>query len=249
MQPAGPGLAAAPHAWTAGVAVLGVILGGLAESTRDLLGDNRNLRTVVERIGGRSGLVDAYLAAVTSLLGMIVAAYAIQAVLRLRAEEASGRAEPVLATAVGRLRWAGSHLAFSVLGPAVALTAAGAAAGLAHGLNTGDVGRELPRVLGAAAVQLPAVWVLAGITVALFGLLPRLAAVGWGVLVGCLLLGLVGAAVRLGQGLLDLSPFTHVPRLPGGSVPATPVLWLAVTATVLGAVGLIGLRRRTIPVG
>lgn len=68
-------------------------------------------------------------------------------------------------------------------------------------------------------------------------------------LVGCLLLGLVGAAVRLGQGLLDLSPFTHVPRLPGGSVPATPVLWLAVTATVLGAVGLIGLRRRTIPVG
>jgi hypothetical protein len=74
--------------------------------------------------------------------------------MRLRVEESSLQAEPVLATAVTRLRWAGSHLAFSVLGPTVALAAAGLAAELAHGPNTGH---ELPRVLSAAIVQLPAV--------------------------------------------------------------------------------------------
>ena len=121
------------------------------------------------------------------ILGLIAAAYAIQATLRLRVEESSLRAEPVLATLVGRLRWAGSHLVFSVLGPTVALAAAGLAAGLAHGLNTGHVGRELPRVLGAAMVQLPAVWLLAAIAVALFGLLPRLALAAWGALAVCLL--------------------------------------------------------------
>jgi ABC-2 type transport system permease protein len=84
------------------------------------------------------------------------------------------RAEPVLATSAGRLRWAASHLVFSCAGPAAALAAAGLAAGLAYGSSTGDVGRQLPRVLGGALVQLPAVWVLAGIAVALFGLLPRL---------------------------------------------------------------------------
>jgi polyether ionophore transport system permease protein len=107
-----------------------------------------------------------------SLLGLIAAGYAIQATLRLRDEETSGRAEPVLSTAAGRLRWAASHLVFSILGPAAALGAAGLAIGLSHGLNTGDVGRELPRVLAGAMVQLPAVWVLAAIAVVLFGLLP-----------------------------------------------------------------------------
>jgi hypothetical protein len=53
-------------------------------------------------------------------------------------------AHPVLATAVGRLRWAASHLLFGLLGPAVALAAAGLAEGLAYGLVSGDVEGELP---------------------------------------------------------------------------------------------------------
>ncbi len=181
------------------------------------------------------------------ILGLIAAAYAIQATLRLRVEESSLRAEPVLATVVGRLRWAGSHLVFSVLGPTVALAAAGLAAGLAHGLNTGHVGRELPRVLGAAMVQLPAVWLLAAIAVALFGLLPRLALAAWGALAVCLLFLLVGASVQLSQWLLDASPFTHIPKAPGAAVSATSLAWLAAVAAALAVAGLVGLRRRDIP--
>jgi putative exporter of polyketide antibiotics len=79
----------------------------------------------------------------------------------------------VLATAASRPQWATSHLTFGVLGPAVALMASGLAEGLVYGLVSGDVGRELPRVLAGALVQLPAVLVLSGIAMALFGLLPR----------------------------------------------------------------------------
>jgi ABC-2 type transport system permease protein len=234
--------------WTAGFAVLGVVLGGVAESVGDLLHDNQNLQDVFARRGGRAGLIDAYLAAIMGILGVIAAAYAIQATLRLRSEETSQRAEPVLATAVGRLQWASSHLIFSALGPAAALATAGLTTGLIHGLNTGNVGRELPRVLAGAMVQLPAVWVLAAIAVALFGLLPRLAAISWGALAICLLFGLVGATLQLSQWLLDVSPFTHVPKAPGADVSATPLVWLVAVAVVLGAAGLIGLRRRDIPV-
>jgi ABC-2 type transport system permease protein len=46
--------------------------------------------------------------------------------------------------------------------------------------------------------------------------------------------------VQLNQWLLDVWPFTHVPKLPGGAVSATPLVWLA-------AAGLAGLRRRDIP--
>ncbi len=51
---------------------------------------------------------------------------------------------------------------------------AGCWPGWPTGCRAGDVGGELPRVLGGALVQLPAVWVLAAVGVALFGLLPRL---------------------------------------------------------------------------
>jgi ABC-2 type transport system permease protein len=168
--------------------------------------------------------------------------------LRARIEEVSGRAEPVLGTAVGRLHWVGSHLVFSLLGPAVALAATGVAIGLTHGLNVGDVGGELPRLLGGAMVQLPAVWVLSAVTVLLFGLLPRLVAVAWGALTICVLVGFVGTTLQLDQWMLDVSPFTHLPRLPGAEVAAPPLVWLLAVAVVVGVVGLAGFRRRDLPV-
>jgi len=233
--------------WAAAFAALGVVLGGVANGVGDLVGTNQAMKDVFARIGGREVLVDAYLVSIMAILGLIAAAYGIQATLRLRTEETAGRAEPVLATAVGRLQWAGSHLVFAVLGPAVVLLISGVFAGLTYGASIGDIGGQVPRVIGAAAIQLPAVWLLAAIAVAFVGLLPRLAAVSWGVLVLCLLIGLVGTAIQLNHWLLDLSPFTHIPHLPGGDVAALPVISLFGIAVVLGGAGLAGLRRRDIP--
>jgi len=176
-------------AWTAGFVVFGAILGSVGESAVEVVEDNPQLKAVAEQLGGSSGLSDAYFAAVMGLLGLVASGYAIGAALRLRSEEANGRAEPVLAAAVSRARLAASHLTFALLGPAVVLGAAGLAAGLAYGLGAGDVGQEMARVLGAALVQLPAVWVLVGVAVALFGVLPRFMAFGgWAVLAACALI-------------------------------------------------------------
>ncbi len=50
------------------------------------------------------------------LAGLVAAAYAISVVLRLRSEETGDLAEPVLATATGRIRWALSQIAVAVVG-------------------------------------------------------------------------------------------------------------------------------------
>ena len=60
------------------------------------------------------------------------------------------------------------------------------------------------------------------------------------------LLNLFGPAIQLSQWVLDVSPFTHAPRLPGGTVTAAPLLWLSAAAVVLSAAGLAALRRRDI---
>ncbi|QFG20261.1 ABC transporter permease [Actinomadura sp. WMMB 499] len=232
--------------WTAGFVVIGAVLGGVAEGVSDMMRDNESLSDVFTRMGGAVGIRDAFLSSMMGLFGLIAAAYAIQAALRMRAEENELRADPVLGTAVGRLQWAGGHLLFSLLGPAVVLTAAGLAAGLTHGLNTGDVGRELPRVLGGSLVQLPAVWVLAGLTIALFGLLPRFTMASWGALALFVLLGQIGSAMQLSQAALDVSPFTHIPKLPGGEMSVQPLVWLGVIAALLVVAGTLRLRTRDI---
>jgi len=234
-------------AWTAGLAMFSALLGIVGESAVEVIEDNLQLRAVAKQLGGSSGLTDAYFAAVMGLLGLVASGYAIGAALRLRSEEANGGAEPVLACAVSRMRWVTSHLAFAFLGPAVVLGAAGLAAGLAYGLSAGDVGRETTRVLWAALVQLPAVWVLVGVAVALFGVLPRFMAFGgWAVLAVCVLIEEFGRPLQLSKRILDLSPFAHVPKLPGGEVSAASLLWLALIVVALGAVGLLGFRRRDI---
>lgn len=124
----------------------------------------------------------------------------------------------MLATSVSRSRWALSHLFFALAGPAVALGAAGLAGGLVYGLSSGDVARELPRVLAGALVQLPAVWILVGVTLGLFGLRPRQSWGSWAPVGAFVLLWAVAMSLQLSQWLLDLSPFNQVPKLPGGEV-------------------------------
>jgi ABC-2 type transport system permease protein len=231
-------------AWAAAFAVYGLVMGALASSVAELVGSSVGAREMFIKMGGQAGLVNAFLAAMMAVMGVLASVYAVQAALRLRGEESGQRAEPVLAGAVGRITWAASHLVFAVLGPVVLLVLAGLGMGLVHGANTGDIGKAVGQLLGSAMVQLPAVWVLTGIAIALFGLVPRFATLAWGAVAAFLLLTEFGAFLRLNKWAVDLSPYTHVPKLPGGAFTATPLLWLAGTAVALTAIGLVALRRR-----
>jgi ABC-2 type transport system permease protein len=235
--------------WVLGFAVLGLVFGGVGDSVVDLVGDSAGLKNIFARVGGADAVLDSYFASTAGIVGVIAAGYAVQAALRMRDEESAGHGEVLLGTAVSRLGWAGSHLVFSLLGPALALAAEGLVAGLTYGLIAGDVAGQLPGILAAPLAQLPAVWVLAAVAVLLFGVLPRFAQLAWGALAVCLLLLLVGTTLRFDQWVLDVSPFTHVPHLPGGDLSWTPVVVLTAVAALIGAAGLLGLRRRDIPVG
>jgi ABC-2 type transport system permease protein len=230
-----------------GFVVLGAIYGSVAEGVGDILEDNPDLLDIFEQLGGGgSVLIDLYLSGVMGILGLIASAYAVQAALRMRSEEEELRAEPVLATAVARHRWVGSHLVFAFAGPAVVLVAAGLSIGLTYGAVAGDVGNQVPRMLGSALAQLPAVWILVSITVLLFGVLPRLAGASWLVYGAVVLITLLGAVIGLGQWVLDLSPFTHVPTLPGGELLLAPLIWLVTIGALLLIPAFTGFRRRDV---
>ncbi|MFJ9417037.1 ABC transporter permease [Streptomyces sp. NPDC101227] len=230
--------------WTLGFLCAGALFGGIAKGAADLVGGNRQTLEIVQRMGGQQGLTDAFLATMAGMLGMIASVYAAGSVIRLRGEETGDRAEPILAGAVGRLRWACGHLAIAYLGTAVILACGGLALGIGYGLTVHDVGGQLGPVLGATLSQVPAVWALTGVAVLVYGLLPKASGATWAVVSGCLAIGWIGPALKLPQWAMDLSPFSHLPKLPGGEVAAAPFVWLAALSVLFLAAGLAGLRRR-----
>ncbi|NUT93370.1 MAG: ABC transporter permease, partial [Saccharothrix sp.] len=212
--------------WTLSLFVLGGVYGAVARAVEDMLGGNPALEKIISQMGGSGQVVDVYLSSVLGIIGLFSAIYVVQATLRLRAEEADFRAEPVLATSVRRVSWVASHVVFATLGVAVVLAAAGLGAGLVHGVRVGDVGGQVARLVGSALAHVPAVWVVAGIALLLFGLFPKLTSASWAFLVVFLVLGQLGPLLELDQWALDLSPFTHVPKVPGAELTATPLVWL-----------------------
>lgn len=233
-------------AWAAMFAIYGVMVGYLAKTTADLLAANPQLANLFAHFGGASAYTDALFTLSLTFLGWIAAAYAITATLRLQAEEVERRVDHVLATAVSRLRWATSDLALMVIGSAVVLAAFGLSAGLTYGLSAGNVGYELPRMLVATLAYLPAVWVLGGIAMAFYGIIPRFALLSWGVLGAFIGLEIVGETLQVSQSILDISPFAHVPAVLVSGVSVMPLVSLALVALALIIAGLIGFQRRSI---
>ena len=234
--------------WTIGIIFLGLVYGSVANGIGDFINNSPQLGDIFERLGGEAGITAAYFATAMGILALVATAYAIRSALRPKVEEESGRGDMVLATAATRFNWAGSHWMFAVMGPVLMLAAAGAVAGAAYGAITGDLAGELSTVLEAAIIQIPAVWVVVGITILLFGTAPRLTVLAWAVLVVSLLLGQLGRILQFPQWALNLSPFSHVPALPVAELDFTPLVLLTVIAFLLSAAGVVGLRRRDLGV-
>ncbi|SEC08207.1 ABC transporter permease [Rhodococcus koreensis] len=232
--------------WAFGIAVLAVVYGAIADQIDDFLGEGQQVADMMEQLGGgTTDMVDAYFAAIFGMMAIAVAGYAVQALLRMRGEEAAGRLEPVLATAVSRPRWMLAHVGLVTVGIVVLQALTGAATGLAYGLVTEDVPGKVVSLTGAALVFVPAIGVVAALAVLAFGGVPAWSAgLSWGVLAICLIFGFLGSLLGLPQTVRDLSPFTHVPALPAAEVTAAPLVWLAVIAAVVSAAGVVLFRRR-----
>ena len=161
----------------------------------------------------------------------------------MRGEETAGHLESLLATALSRGRWTAAYVAVAMGGSVIVLGANGLGAGLADAINSDDAG-QLPRLLAAGARAGPR-------------RVGRRRGGGRAVRAGAARgRGRVGRArrvraadrARAAAGLpgwvLDLSPFEHVPQLPGGDFSAAPLIWLCLVAAALTALGMVAFSRR-----
>jgi ABC-2 type transport system permease protein len=231
--------------WAAGMLGFGLVMGGLVDQVSTASGSARDFYT---QMGGSAQIVDAYRASMMGMAGMAAAIYIVQVLLRMRTEETDGPLEPVLATAVSRARWMAGHAAVAVLGATAMVLLFATGMGLTAGAVLGDPAGEVGTLAGASLVQLPGILVIGAFVVAATGLLPRVAAaLSWAVLIAAVLVGpLFGPTLNIPGWVRDLSPFTHVPKVPAVPVTAGPLLALLTVVAVLAVTGVVALRRRNL---
>jgi ABC-2 type transport system permease protein len=228
--------------WAFAVLLMGVAYGSIADSIDDFVADNEAMADIMASSGG-AGLTDSYLATSLLILALIGGGAALQSSLRLRGEEAAGRSELLLATPLSRSTLLRGHVAVALVGSAGVVAAGGLGLGATYGLIIGDLG-QVPRLMAASLVYVPAVWVLVGGAVALVGFAPRSTNAAWALLAGALVVAMFGALLDLPAWVLDLSPFQHVPQLPADDLVVLPLAVLLAVATAATAIGIVGFSRR-----
>ncbi|GIJ54710.1 ABC transporter permease [Virgisporangium aurantiacum] len=229
--------------WAVGMLGFGVVMGGLVEQVRDATGSARDWYV---RMGGSDQIVDAYRSSIMQMAGVAAAIYAVQVLLRMRSEEADGPLEPVLATAVGRVRWAAAHVGVTLLGATALVLVFAGGAGLAAAGALGDPVGQIAPLVRAGLVQLPAIGVLAAAVLVAVAFAHRAAVVvAWSLLLASIVLGpLFGATLGVPAWGRDLSPFTHVPKVPAVPVDVGPIAGLTVVLLMFASAGFVRLRHR-----
>ncbi|HEU4513400.1 MAG TPA: hypothetical protein VFR87_09865 [Nocardioidaceae bacterium] len=225
------------------LALTGISYGSFLADVEEMLANVEGLDEAVAAMGGAT-ITESFISMVTIVMSIFASIFVVLAVLRARGEENAGRAEPVLATKLSRTRWLGSHLLVAVGGGAL-LSLTGALGLAVAGVATTGDGSLFATGLGAAVAYLPAQWVTAGVTVALYGWVPRLATLAWFVPGYAFLVGYLGEILQMPDWLQRFSPFSVVPTVPAEAMAWIPLVGLTLVAGVLVGLGLLGLRRRS----
>lgn len=229
--------------WLAAFVILGGVLGGLVTSVADMASDP-SVVDLLTKLGGSAGTItDIFLATELAFVAVAAAAAGISVALRLASEERSGRGEPVLASATSRPAWLRAHAVHAFSLPAALLLSLGVVVALVSG-GKGDT-PGLGALVGASAARLPAVAVMVAVALLAAAAVPTWApAIGWGSLAVAFGLGELGVTIGLPDWLVTVSPFAHVPPLPGGEWSAAPTVVMLGIAAALTAAAFVAYRLR-----
>jgi ABC-2 type transport system permease protein len=227
--------------WTVAVATLGAVFGAISPSFDAF--DSRSIEDMLRRIGGAGAFRDTLLGAVISVVTLVVTCFAVAVVGHGGSDEHDGRTEQVLATATSRARAFLATLVVGILGATWLLLVTGVTLALGVG---NDTDHSFGRLVGSALAQGPAMWTVASLAVLCFALRSQWALLGWGVVVVFATLGQIGELLGLPQWVLDLSPYTHAPRMPLEAFRPGPALVLSAIAAALLVVSWLRYRSRDI---
>ena len=141
--------------WTLAMAVTGLVFGAISPSFDAF--DSPRFKEMLQRIGGTGVFRDTLLAAVVSVLAIVITCFSVAVVSHASGDEEAGRTEQVLATATSRSREFAASLIVGFVGVTLLLLVAGVS--LAVGVG-GDTDHSAATLVASPLAQAPAIWVV-----------------------------------------------------------------------------------------
>jgi|tagenome__1003787_1003787.scaffolds.fasta_scaffold20946166_2 ABC-2 type transport system permease protein len=233
--------------WTVAVASIGTLFSamgsGVVQQSRQgdvggFLGSQLGAGDPVAGYFGYSGTV----------VGMVVCAFAVLSVLRVRQDEVAGRSDHLLVTGIRRWEPLSAQLAVTAGACAVVLLVTGLlSAAVAPTVITGT---EVSwRAFGYTVGQWPAAAAAAGWTALLIGRWPRLAWLSWTPLLAGGTLALLGGLLGVPHWIQELGIFQHVPDPAAAGPDLRGLIVLLTVAAGAGVLGVVASTRRDVVTG
>jgi len=235
--------------WGVGIAIGGLFFGTVATAMANLLGGNGAPAKVF--LGGISGnVLNGLLSYFTMADALLIAAFVLQSIATIRAEEANGSVEVQWTGAISRVRWAASRIVVPAVVSLVVLVISGYAEGASYGAAIHDPS-QAGRYMAIALAYWPTMLLVIGLVVFLAGWLPRASITASWVVYGLVVLvSMFGALFKLPDWVANNTPFTAIEHLTtSSSFDALPLIVLTVLAVVLTVLGLVRLRSRDFVAG
>jgi ABC-2 type transport system permease protein len=222
--------------WGAGIAALGVAIGGITSAFADFIATHIGFQEVAEDYGFRSlGSAEGFVGTMAAFTGVVLAFYAVVSVRGLWDDEETGRLDLVYGAPLTRRRWLVAGLLASVA--VVLVVTLVAVVSTFAGIRLGGAAVTWQATAAGLVNTLPVVAVFFGLAVLLHGVRPEWGtAVAGGAAATAYLVSFIGPALEWPGWVLSLSPFGHL-----AVVPVEAVDWTgAVVMVGLGLVGTVG---------
>lgn len=232
--------------WLIGIVAMVVTIGVLVPEMTHVYESSENMKTLIAAMGGTGAIIPAFLSAMLSIVVLMVIAYVIQGLGKLRGEESSGHLENLLATRLSRMKWMGLHSSVVVIGGAFMLALSGSLLALCVNLVS-DYQLDIWEYTVAGLSYFPLLFIFAGMYIVFFGLLPQISGLILWVYYGFVaFMAWLGPLLQLDQRILDLSLMTHLAAAPAEAVAAQPLIIMTLVTLGLLVVGSAAWRHRNL---
>ncbi|MFZ1360542.1 MAG: hypothetical protein WAS27_00715 [Candidatus Saccharimonadales bacterium] len=232
--------------WLCAIVVMVLTIGVLVPEMSHIYESSESLKQMIEAMGGSGQMIPTFLSAMLSIIVLMVAAYVVQGLGRLRGEEFSGHLENLLALGISRATWLALHTGVVLVGGLVMLVLTGWLLALSVNLGT-DFAIDTGSYILAAVSYWPLLLLFAGIYVLLFGLLPRAAGLVTWVYFGIVLfLSWLAPLLQLDQWVMSISPLEYIAAAPAEDIELMPLVYSSAVALGLAVVGFAAWRNRNL---
>jgi ABC-2 type transport system permease protein len=231
--------------WIAAMAFTGIIVGVIGEEYRSLFEESDLFGDLLAASGATGSFTAIIFATMFGFMAPLAAGYIVSSLSKMQDEEGSGRIEYLMGTALGRVRWLISHLAYVVLGAVMIAAAMGISAMLSYYFVATETDVAASDIIFGSLLHVPALVLFMSVLVLLFSFKGRfMRTIAWTYFTYCALIPQLGVVFKWPQWVMNLSPFTHSPAAPSEAVNLNPVYVLSAVAIGLLLVSSFQFTRR-----